>query len=86
MWTTYVANKRPGQKLIWTGFLIGLLDISILFASAKWGENDMSLKALMLVALVVPMANKEMRTLVLLIVATVGMLIFTHKFGEISTG
>lgn len=86
IWFTYTDKMRPAQILIWTSILIVFLDLSIWFGSAGWGETDMLFKVLMLVALVVPMVDKGMRALLLLIIAIVGTLLIMHKIGEISLG
>lgn len=83
IWNTYVVRTRIGLNFIWTCSLVFLLDINILFGSAKWGDTEVSLKAWMLVVLVVPMLRKDKRILILLTLVLAGALIFMLNLQEV---
>jgi len=84
IWAAYAARARIGNRILLTTFLVLTLDFHILLGSAKGAESKLSLDFWILVALVVPILQDNLRTLILLILALVGIFAFMPSLQEVA--
>ncbi|SGZ52916.1 CIC11C00000001078 [Sungouiella intermedia] len=84
IWAAYAARARIGNRILLTTFLVLTLDFHILLGSAKGAKSKLSLDFWILVALVVPILQDNLRALILLILALVGIFAFMPSLQEVA--
>lgn len=85
IWSAYLARVRIGNRIIWTILLVLTLDLHILLGSAQGARSKLSLEVWLLVALVVPILQDNLRTLVLFILVLVGTFALMHNLQEVAS-
>lgn len=85
VWAAYAARARIGNRILLTTFLVLTLDLHVLLGCAKGAKSKLSLDFWILVALVVPILQDNLRTLILFILAFVGMFALMPNLLEVAS-